>query len=304
VRRDREFISVPLNEIIKEVATITQPRWKDQAQARGIQISLTTQLEEVPPVFGNASELREVLTNMIFNAVDAMPQGGKIAISTLPQTNWVEVRVSDTGIGMTGEVKKRVFDPFFSTKGVTNSGLGMSVSYGIIKRHGGEILIESEFGKGATFILHLPFIHAEEEAEALVDVPEKELMSARILVIEDEDSVRDILSRMLTAKGHHVVSASGGQEGIEKFKSESFDLVFTDLGMPRVSGWYVGKAVKKMNATVPVAMITGWGMELNREKMTENGIDLIISKPFNLDQVMELVSEAIDLKRTFELHDH
>ena len=304
VRRDREFISVPLNEIIKEVATITQPRWKDQAQAKGIQISLTTQLEEVPPVFGNASELREVLTNMIFNAVDAMPQGGKIAISTLPQTNWVEVRVSDTGIGMTEEVKKRVFDPFFSTKGVTNSGLGMSVSYGIIKRHGGEILIESEFGKGAAFILHLPFIHAEEEAEAVVDVPEKELMSARILVIDDEDSVRDILSRMLTAKGHQVVSASGGQEGIEKFKSESFDLVFTDLGMPRVSGWDVGKAVKKINATVPVAMITGWGMELNREKMTENGIDLIISKPFNMDQVAELVSEAIDLKKSLELQTH
>ena len=123
-------------------------------------------------------------------------------------------------------------------------------------------------------------------------------------MIDDEDSVRDILSRMLTAKGHQVVSASGGQEGIDKFKAESFDLVFTDLGMPRVSGWEVGKAVKKMNATVPVAMITGWGMELNKEKMTENGIDLIISKPFNLNQVSELVSEAIELKRNFELNCH
>ena len=302
VRRDKEFIAIPLNEIVKEVATITQPRWKDQAQAKGIQIQLVTHLEEVPPVFGNASELREVLTNMIFNAVDAMPREGRIVISTLPQTNWVEMRVSDTGTGMTEEVKKRVFDPFFSTKGVTNSGLGMSVSYGIIKRHGGEILIESEPGKGTTFILHLPFVHAEEEAEVAAPVPEKELTSARILVIDDEDSVRDILARMLTAKGHQVVSASGGQEGIEKFKSESFDLVFTDLGMPKVSGWDVGKAVKKMNATVPVAMITGWGMELNKEKMTENGIDLIISKPFNLAQVTELVSEAIELKRSFELH--
>jgi len=304
VRRDKEFISVPLNETVREVATITQPRWKDQAQAKGIQIQLSTHLEKVPPIFGNASELREVLTNIIFNAVDAMPRGGQITISTLAQTNWVEVRVSDTGTGMTEEVKKRVFDPFFSTKGVTNSGLGMSVSYGIIKRHGGEILIESELGRGTTFVLHLPFIHAEEEAEPAAPIPEKELTSARILVIDDEDSVRDILSRMLTAKGHQVVSASGGQEGIDKFKAESFDLVFTDLGMPRVSGWEVGKAVKKMNATVPVAMITGWGMELNKEKMTENGIDLIISKPFNLNQVSELVSEAIELKRNFELNCH
>jgi len=106
---------------------------------------------------GNPSELREVLTNMIFNAVDAMPNGGKITISTQPQTDeWVEMRITDTGIGMTEEVKKRIFDPFFTTKGVTNSGLGMSVSFGIVKRHGGEILIESEVGKGTSFIIHLP----------------------------------------------------------------------------------------------------------------------------------------------------
>lgn len=304
VRRDKEFVSLPINDIIKEVTTITQPRWKDQAQAKGVQITLTTQLQDVPFIFGNASELREVLLNMIFNALDAMPQGGKITISTFAHTNWVEVRVTDTGVGMTEEVKKRVFDPFFTTKGVTNSGLGMSVSYGIIKRHGGEILIESELGEGTTFILRLPFVHAEEEAEAGAEVTKEELISARILVIDDEDSVRDILSRMLTAKGHQVVAVSNGQEGIDQFKSERFDLVFTDLGMPKVSGWEVGKAVKKINPTVPVAMITGWGMELNREKMTENGIDLIISKPFNLDQVMELVSGAIELKRSFEVHYH
>ncbi len=298
VRRDREFVTLSINGIVKEVATITQPRWKDQIQAKGIQITLTTQMEEVPLVFGNASELREVLTNMIFNAVDAMSEGGRITISTAALTNWVEIRVSDTGIGMTEEVKKRVFDPFFSTKGVTNSGLGMSVSYGIIKRHGGEILIESEVGKGTSFIIHLPFVHGDEDAAAVAEVPEKEVISARILVIDDEDSVRDILSRMLKAKGHQVVAVSDGQEGIDHFKSGEFDLVFTDLGMPRVSGWEVGKAVKKINPAVPVAMITGWGMELNREKMSENGIDMMISKPFNLEQLMHLVSEAIELKRT------
>ena len=123
-------------------------------------------------------------------------------------------------------------------------------------------------------------------------------------MIDDEDSVRDILSRMLKAKGHQVVAVSNGQEGIEKFKSEVFDLVFTDLGMPKISGWDVGKAVKRINPIIPVAMITGWGMELSKDKMAENGIDLIISKPFNMEQVMQLVSEAIELKRTFELHYH
>ena len=297
VRRDREFVSLSLNEIITEVVNITQPRWKDQTQKKGIQVGLTAQLGEIPLVMGSPSELREVLTNIIFNAVDAMPEGGKLSITTSPQAeDWVEVRIADTGIGMTEEVKKRIFDPFFTTKGVTNSGLGMSVSYGIIKRHGGEILIESELGKGTTFIIHLPTGYGEEVSVVKEVTPIKESRQARILVIDDEDSVRDILYRMLKTKGHQVVVASNGEEGIERFRSQPFDLVFTDLGMPKISGWEVGKTIKEINPKIPIAMITGWGMELDREKMSESGIDLIVSKPFNFDQVIHLVSEAMELK--------
>jgi GAF domain-containing protein/CheY-like chemotaxis protein len=297
VRRDKEFTPLSINEIIGEVISITQPRWKDQAQKRGIQIELISKLEEMPMILGNPSELREVLTNIIFNAVDAMPEGGKLTLSTYHRAEgWVEVRIADTGIGMTKEVKRKVFDPFFTTKGVTNSGLGMSVSYGIIKRHGGEILIESELGKGTTFILRLPLSYGEEASQKEVLKPVKEGRSARILVIDDEDSVRDILFQMLKAKGHQVVVASNGEEGIERFKNEKFDLVFTDLGMPKISGWEVGKAIKGMNPKVPIAMITGWGIELDREKMNESGIDLIASKPFNFEQVIQLVSEAMELK--------
>ena len=297
VRRDKEFVSLSLNEVITEVVNITQPRWKDQTQKKGIQVGLAAQLGEIPLIMGNPSELREVLTNIIFNAVDAMPEGGKLTIATQPQAEgWVEVRIADTGIGMTEEVKKRIFDPFFTTKGVTNSGLGMSVSYGIIKRHGGEILIESELGKGTTFIIHLPTGYGDEETAVKEVTPIKESRQARILVIDDEDSVRDILSRMLKTKGHQVVVASNGEEGIEQFRSQPFDLVFTDLGMPKISGWEVGKTIKGINPKIPIAMITGWGMELDREKMSESGIDLIVSKPFNFDQVIHLVSEAMELK--------
>jgi CheY-like chemotaxis protein len=210
--------------------------------------------------------------------------------------DWVEVRVADTGIGMTEEVKNRVFDPFFTTKGVTNSGLGMSVSYGIIKRHGGEILIESEPQKGTTFIVHLPTGYGEEEGLVKKVIVPKESRRARILVIDVEDSVRDILSRMLKTKGHKVVVAPNGEDGIERFRAETFDLVFTDLGMPKLSGWDVGKTIKGINPKTPIAMITGWGVELDREKLSESGIDLIISKPFNFDQVIDLVSEALELK--------
>ncbi|MGB9627646.1 MAG: GAF domain-containing protein [Thermodesulfobacteriota bacterium] len=297
MRRDREFTLLSLNDLIREVSAVTQPRWKDQPQQKGIQIELIHQLGEIPLIMGNPSELREVLTNIIFNAVDAMPSGGRITISTQPQTDeWVEMRISDTGIGMTDEVKKRIFDPFFTTKGVTNSGLGMSVSFGIVKRHGGEILIESEVGKGTTFIIHLPIGYEEEKEEKEPKPMTRETPSARILVIDDEDSVREILSRILRAKGHQVVVASNGEEGIERFKNEKFDLVFTDLGMPKISGWEVGKTIKRMDPKVPVAMITGWGMELNRERMSENGIDLVVCKPFEFDQVIQLVSEALELK--------
>ena len=298
VRRDREFTSLSMNKLIDEVITITEPRWKDQLQKKGIHIELIRNLKDIPSILGTPSELREVLTNILFNALDAMPEGGKLIISTQPQSeDWVEVRIKDTGIGLTEEVKRRVFDPFFTTKGVTNSGLGMSVSYGIIKRHGGEILIESEPGKGTTFILHLPMGYGEEvQEEEKAGLPMKELLSARILVIDDDESVRDILSEILKSKGHQVVGASNGEEGFERFRSEKFDLVFTDLGMPKISGWEVGKTIKGMNPKIPIVMITGWGMELNKEKMSESGIDLVVSKPFGFDQVVQLVSEAMGLK--------
>jgi signal transduction histidine kinase len=299
-RRDKEFIPLFLNDIVNEVAAITEPRWKDQAQKKEIHIELIKHLGEVSPILGNPSELREVLTNILFNAVDAMPQGGKIIFSTQPHSEgWVELRIADTGIGMTEEVKRRIFDPFFTTKGVTSSGLGMSVSYGIIKRHGGEILIESELGKGTTFILHLPIGFGEEIKEAKEKTEKKPpgvTRPARILVIDDEAAVRDILSRMLRTKGHQVDVAEDGDKGIERFKEDPFDLVFTDLGMPKMSGWEVGKALKELDPKIPVVMITGWGMELDRGKMSESGIDLIISKPFNFDQVSELVYEAMELK--------
>ena len=195
---------------------------------------------------------------------------------------------------MTEVVKRRIFDPFFTTKGVTNSGLGMSVSYGIIKRHGGEILVESEPGKGSTFAIHLPTGYPVEETEAEVVQSPREVPPARILVIDDDPSVQDILDQMLHLKGHQVSVASDGEEGIERFKTDPFDLVFTDLGMPKLSGWEVGRILKSINPSVPIAMITGWGVELDREKMRESGIDLIISKPFNFDRITQIVAEAME----------
>jgi len=299
IRRDKEFAPVPVNDLLRGVIGMTEPRWKDLAQRRGVQIELSTRFEEVPFILGNPSELREVLTNIIFNAIDAMPEGGKLTLSTHHTAeDWVEVRITDTGVGMTDEVKRRVFDPFFTTKGVTNSGLGMSVSYGIIKRHGGEILIESLPGKGTTFAIHLPTGYFSEEPESKGPESPVQTRPARILVVDDDAAIQEILNRMLTANGHQVVVASDGEEGVERFKSGRFDLVITDLGMPKLSGWEVGKIVKGIDPHVPVAMITGWGVEVQREKMAENGIDIILPKPFNFEQIGQTVARA--LQRTGE----
>jgi len=303
MRRDKDFTPLSLNELITDVINVTQPRWKEQTQRKGIRVELTTKLGKIPKILGNPSELREVMTNIVFNAVDAMPNGGEVTVTTTIQAeDWVEMRIADTGIGMAEEVRRRVFDPFFTTKGVTNTGLGMSVSYGIVKRHGGEILIESEPRKGTTFIVHLPtgYLNEMPDEKEVRTVPVTPVAleggGARILVIDDEDSVRKILYQMLKAKGYEVVVASNGQEGIERFKEEPFDLVFTDLGMPKMSGWEVGRALKGINPKVPIVLITGWGVELNKDKMKESGIDLVVSKPFNFDQVVRLVSEAMELK--------
>jgi signal transduction histidine kinase/ActR/RegA family two-component response regulator len=295
IRRDKEFSPIVINELVREVTVMTEPRWKDQAQSRGIQIDLRTQFEETPPILGNPSELREVLTNIIFNAIDAMPEGGTLSLSTHhPAEDWIEIRIADTGIGMTDEVKRRVFDPFFTTKGVTNSGLGMSVSYGIIKRYGGEILVESELGRGTTFAIHLPTGYPAEASETERLAAARDVPPARILVIEDDASVQDILRRMLKAKGHQVVVASDGEEGIRQFRADPFDLVLTDRGMPKLSGWEVGKILKSIDPGAPIAMITGWGVELQEEKTKESGIDLIVSKPFNFEQIAQVVSQAME----------
>jgi signal transduction histidine kinase/ActR/RegA family two-component response regulator len=294
VRRDKEFVSLSINDIVREVVTLTQPRWKDQPQKKGIQIRLETDLPEVLPVSGNPSELREVLTNMVFNAVDAMPQGGDLTLSTSVRPDWVEIRISDTGLGMTEEVKRRIFDPFFTTKGVTNSGLGLSVSYGIMRRHGGEIQFESEAGKGTTFILRLPINYEAPKPKEQEVVVGRKVRPVRILVIDDEGSVREILSKMLGVRGHEVAVASNGEEGIERFKAEPFDVVFTDLGMPKMSGWEVGKVIKELRSRTPVILITGWGMELSRDKMRENGIDLVVTKPFNFEHLNQIVQQVTE----------
>jgi PAS domain S-box-containing protein len=292
----KEFFKLNVNAVIKDAVEITRPKWKDDAQGKGIHIEMVTNFEEIPPVAGSASELREVFTNLIFNAIEAMPEGGKIEIRTFWRKEKVYIQISDTGMGMTEEVRRKVFEPFFTTKPFTNTGLGLSMSYGIIKRFGGEIEVESRVGHGTTFTIILP-IGLEGKEELVAPSLSRKGRKARILVIDDEEHVRSVLSRILSQVNHQVTVAKDGGEGLQLFKEKEFDIVLTDLGMPGMSGWEVCRAIKEMSSRIPVGMITGWGMELDQTKKEESGLDFVISKPFDFNLILRLVDETIESRR-------
>jgi len=202
-------------------------------------------------------------------------------------------------MGIPEGLRESIFDPFFTTKGPQSTGLGLSVSYGIINRHRGTITVDSEEGKGTTFTISLHIAENLVKEERKESAPEN-LRKAKILVIDDEEGIRSILKDVLINAGHEVEVAFDGMQGIELFKKQQFDLVITDLGMPLMSGWQVAEKMKGINKRVPVALITGWNVELKESEMKENYVDFIIKKPFAVNQVLRLIQEGMELRDRFK----
>ena len=296
---DKDFTQVDINELVLNALEFTQMRWKNEAESKGIRINIQKELSSLLPVNGSASELREVFTNLINNALDAISDGGEIRVESFLGDSIVVIRITDTGNGIPKDIKDRIFDPFFTTKGVQSTGLGLSVSYGIISRHRGSITADSVDGKGTSFTINLPITtktgKRSVKEEKVIPIKRKQ-EKASILVIEDEEDVRELLRDILTDAGHNVEVANDGSEGIEIFKKKKFDLVFTDLGMPVMSGWEVAEKVKRINRKVPIALITGWNVALDGSEMNDSGINLVIHKPFKMEQVLKLVQEGMILR--------
>ena len=288
-----DFSPVDLNTVVKEAVEITKTKWKDEVQEKGVHIGMILNLEKVLPVAGVASELKEVIANMIVNGVEAMPGGGRIEIRTYEREGSC-VQISDTGIGMAEEVKKKIFEPFFTTKPFTHTGLGLSMSYGIVRRLGGGIEVESSPGAGSTFTITLPNDTKGSEDLADPSGTEKERHEARILLIDDEKFGRDHLSKILEQGRHHVVMAENGKKGIYLFYEKEFDIVLTNLRIPDMSGWDVCRTIKKMNPRTPIGMITGGGADLDQAEMKKNKIDFFISAPFDMNQILSKVAETME----------
>jgi signal transduction histidine kinase/HAMP domain-containing protein/ActR/RegA family two-component response regulator len=280
------------NVLLKQVADLTRARWNDMPQQRGITIRLALEpAPGLPSIMGVEGEIREALTNLVFNAVDAMPEGGQLTLRTRLEAGRVCIEVGDSGVGMDEDTRRRCLEPFFTTKGERGTGLGLAMVYGMVERHGAQIDILTAPGQGSTMRLSFPL--PETSSKAAPALPAAPLRhSIRILAVDDDPlvlkSMRDILQR----DGHVVTGADGGQAGIDSFRAalgrgEPYALVVTDLGMPYVDGRKVAQAIKEMSPATPVILLTGWGQRIVAEGDLPVHVDRVLGKPPKLSELRE-----------------
>jgi len=291
-----QFEHVNLETVIADAIEATRPRWKDECQRQGINIDLSFECDEIQLILGNKTDLIEAISNLILNAVDAISSKGQIKIRAFMEDGKSVVKISDNGIGMTNEVLNRVFYPFFTTKGIKSTGMGLAVVYGIISRHKGEIDISSIPSQGTVCTLAFPASGtAKPEVEQIPEVIKE--VRANILVIDDDENILDVVEDMLEFLNHKVTTAISGEEGIDKFKANDYDLVITDLGMPDISGWDVTQMCKSLKPGIPVLMISGWGNQINDEMIAQCGLDGVMAKPFEIDKIKTVIQNILAAKK-------
>ncbi|MEK6406268.1 MAG: GAF domain-containing protein [Acidobacteriota bacterium] len=283
--------AIDVNQLIQDSTTLTKARWCDEAQARGLQYDVDLDLHTIPGVRGSGSELREVFVNIILNALDAMPQGGRLRIATDLKDGFIHASLTDSGIGMTSDVCEHVFEPFFTTKGTSGIGLGMAVSYSIIERHNGRIEARSSPGRGTTFTISLPV--ADSVQKQVVRDRRARPRSANVLVVDDDQRVRDALVGMLNSAGHRTDHAGSGHEALAKLEHAQFDLVFTDLSMPEMDGWAVASEVRRRWPDVKVVLITGHAVSAETVDDNRDLVSEVIFKPILFDDLSSTLSQVL-----------
>jgi CheY-like chemotaxis protein/nitrogen-specific signal transduction histidine kinase len=306
VRRLQEFVSrqpqvafgpVGLPAVIAEALEMTAPRWRDDAQRRGIAITIAQELSALPPVEGNAFELRDAILRLIQNAVAAMPQGGTLTIrATSEESGWVAVEVSDTGVGMDEDERRRIVDRARSLRPGRDAGQGLDHVLDIVERHGGTLTIESEPGRGTTarVRLHASRFQIIPPSGAAAGRSVSADRAARVLLVDDDPRLVTVLSDMLRGEGHAVTTAGSGEEAIELFDPAAHDVVITDLGMPKVNGWEVAERVKSRAPGTFVFILTGWGESVSAHESSQF-VDRVIAKPVSAQSLLEQLAE---LKRS------
>jgi signal transduction histidine kinase/DNA-binding response OmpR family regulator len=288
-----EFKPLSLEAVARQAVELTQPRWRDQAQREGRTVAVDLRLRPTRPVNGDAAALRDVLVNLIFNAVDAMPAGGTIAIGLGPAGAGAELTVQDTGVGMAPAVQRRVFEPFFTTKGEQGSGLGLATARKVVVAHGGRIDVRSEPGAGTTFTLWLPTTDAPADAAEEGPAQVAAGRVGRIVVVDDQRDVLDTTAMLLRGDGHDVRAFADPPAALAAVLADPPDLVISDLGMPGMNGWDVARAVHERHPALPVVLLTGWGREISAQQLREAGIAAVLPKPVEGPALRAAVAQAL-----------
>ncbi len=292
-REEEPMEPLDLNTLVEESLSMTRPRWRDEARAHEADIEVQEDLGENVRVYGNKAELQEMLTNLIFNAVDAMPEGGTLSFRTRREQRMVRLEVGDTGEGMPEDVQEKCFDPFFTTKEETGTGLGLSTVQGILRRHNGNISVDSEKGEGTTFRIWIPIAEREREEGTGTGEEVGYAQALKILLAEDELEQRTMLTEYLEMDDHHVDAAEDGREALEKFMDGWYDVVITDRSMPEIGGDNLAKEVKMQAPGKPVIMVTGFGDMMDAAGEKPEGADLVVSKPVSVNDLREAIAEVL-----------
>ncbi len=306
--REPQFNLAPvhLNRIVEQVVELTRVRWSNEPQERGVVIDLATELaSDLPLIMGVEGEIRDALTNLVFNAVDAMPNGGTLTLRTYAtakansedSADIVSLEVSDTGTGMDEATQRHCLEPFFTTKGERGSGLGLAMVYGMVQRHSAELRIESALGKGTTARLLFSAAPAAASSPA-APTPKQPLRPLHLLIVDDDPLIIESVCNILQNDGHRVTPADGGQAGIDTFiaarkRGEGFDAVITDLGMPHIDGRRVAMAIKAASPATPIILMTGWGQRLTAENDVPVHVDCVLNKPPKLAQLRAALTDLV-----------
>jgi signal transduction histidine kinase len=292
IRKDAPRGRVDINQVIRDSVEMTRPKWRGEAGARGKEIQIELSLDDIPPVRGNSHEISQVVSNLIFNAVEAMPEGGQLSFHTSLAGDRVVVEVVDTGVGMDEEAKRRVFEPFFTTK-PTGNGLGMSIVYGIVLRHEGTIDVESAPGRGARFCLAFPVVTGS--GDDVIEDPEPDTVPrhARILFVDDDEIVRQTIQYALEDGGHQVVAVSSGPQAIDAFDPAQFDVAITDFNMPIMSGVELACRLRERDGDLPIILLSGWANLEEEEAIRRAGIGFVLSKPCQAETLHRTVRRAL-----------
>jgi signal transduction histidine kinase/CheY-like chemotaxis protein len=296
------FADVALNPLVQQAIELTRARWSDFARQRGVHIELKPELgADLLTIRGAENEIRDALTNLIFNAVDALPEGGGIEVrtrmGTLAATGGIEpcvlLEVIDNGTGMDEETRRRCIEPFFTTKGDRGSGLGLAMVYGVARRHNAGLDIESTPGKGTT--VRITF-RTGVGTSGRHPAPLFTMRSLRVLVVDDDPSLLESLRIALLDEGHKVTTAPGGQAGIDAFRAaqksgKTFDVVITDLRMPDVDGREVIANVRRFAPATPIILLTGWGQQVTTDAAHPLQVDRLLGKPPRIRELRAALAE-------------